>query len=135
MTDINCGTVLPPGEKQARPRILAKIFLMASGEDKIFCGPGMIKLLFAIEQNGSVRRACEGMNMSYSKGWKLLRGLEAWLGSPVAVRHQGGRGGGEAYLTNEGRKFLKKHRAFEQACQQAVEEVFDRYYHSDSSGG
>jgi molybdate transport system regulatory protein len=114
-------------EEPARPRVLAKIFLMAP-EDKVFCGPGMIKLLSAIGRNGSVRRACEEMDMSYSKGWKLLRGLEAWLGSPVAVRHQGGKGGGEAYLTEEGRKFLKKHRTFEQECQQAVEEVFERYY-------
>jgi molybdate transport system regulatory protein len=133
MTDLRGETATPSREEPARPRILAKIFLVASGEDKVFCGPGMIKLLLAIEQNGSVRRACEEMNMSYSKGWKLLRGLEAWLGFPVAVRHQGGRGGGEAYLTGKGREFLKKHRAFEQACQQAVEAVFERHY--PGSGG
>jgi molybdate transport system regulatory protein len=133
MADIHGETSLPLREKEARPRILAKIFLMDPGEDTIFCGPGMIRLLTAIERNGSVRRACEEMNMSYSKGWKLLRGLETWLGSPVAVRHQGGKGGGEAYLTEAGREFLKKHRIFEQECQKVIEEVFEQYY--TGSGG
>ncbi|MDR1893377.1 MAG: LysR family transcriptional regulator [Spirochaetales bacterium] len=111
-------------------RVLAKVFLLSPEKNKPFCGPGMIKLLQAIEKTGSVRQACEEMEMSYSKGWKLLRGLEAWLGMAITVRHQGGKGGGEALLTQEGRDFLKKHLSFEKDCQQAVENLFEQYYGS-----
>ncbi|GHV28316.1 hypothetical protein AGMMS4952_11660 [Spirochaetia bacterium] len=93
-----------------------------------FCGPGMIKLLLEIEQNGNVRNACEKMGMSYTKGWKLLGRLERWLGFSVVARQQGGKGGGEAHLTGEGTAFLEKHRAFVKECEAAVEDIFRRYY-------
>ncbi|MHB9292848.1 putative molybdate transport system regulatory protein [Hollandina sp. SP2] len=113
-------------EKRVKP--VAKVFLVTPGAEESFCGPGMIKLLTAIKQTGNVRHACEIMEMSYSKGWKLLKGLETWIGFPLTVRHQGGKGGGEAYLTDEGRAFLEKHQAFLQECQHAVQRVFERYY-------
>ncbi|GHT83506.1 molybdenum transporter [Spirochaetia bacterium] len=93
-----------------------------------FCGPGMIKLLLEIRQNGNVRDACEKMGMSYSKAWKLLDRLERWLGFTVVARQQGGRGGGEAHLTGEGAAFLEKHCAFLQECETAVGDIFNRYY-------
>ncbi|MDR2632627.1 MAG: LysR family transcriptional regulator [Treponema sp.] len=113
-------------EKKVKP--LAKVFLVTPGAEESFCGPGMIKLLMAIKQTGNVRHACETMEMSYSKGWKLLKGLETWIGFPLTVRHQGGKGGGEAYLTDKGRAFLEKHYAFLQECQKEVQHVFERYY-------
>jgi molybdate transport system regulatory protein len=99
-----------------------------TGKGKPFCGPGMIKLLLEIRRNGNVRDACENMGMSYTKGWKLLARLEAWLGFSVVIRHQGGKGGGEAHLTTEGAAFLEKHCAFSQECETAVGEIFSRYY-------
>ncbi|MDR1302616.1 MAG: LysR family transcriptional regulator [Treponema sp.] len=113
-------------EKKVKP--VAKVFLVNSDAEKCFCGPGMIKLLMAIKQTGNVRQACENMEMSYSKGWKLLKGLETWIGFPLTVRRQGGKGGGEAYLTDKGSLFLEKHQAFLQECQQAVQHVFEQYY-------
>jgi molybdate transport system regulatory protein len=113
-------------EKKIEP--VVKVFLITPGTEKSFCGPGMIKLLTAIKQTGNVRQACENMGMSYSKGWKLLKVLESWIGQPLTVRRQGGKGGGEAYLTDMGYTFLEKHQAFLEECQQTVEQVFDRYY-------
>ncbi|MDR2393852.1 MAG: LysR family transcriptional regulator [Treponema sp.] len=113
-------------EKKVKP--VAKVFLVTPGTEASFCGPGMIKLLMAIKQTGNVRQACETMEMSYSKGWKLLKGLEAWIGFPLTVRRQGGKGGGEAYLTAKGCAFLEKHQAFLRECQHAVQHVFERYY-------
>jgi molybdate transport system regulatory protein len=107
---------------------VAKVFLVSSGSEKSFCGPGMIALLIAIKETGNVRQACETMGMSYSKGWKLLKRLEAWLGFPVVIRRQGGKGGGEAYLTDKGQAFLKKHQVFLEDCQRAVQQLFADYY-------
>jgi molybdate transport repressor ModE-like protein len=108
---------------------ITKVVLSKSDQDqKLFCGPGMINLLEAIRQTGNVRDACKQMAVSYSKAWKLLRGLEAWVDFPITVRQQGGAGGGETHLTEEGLNFLKKHLEFLQDCQNAVEEVYAHYY-------
>jgi molybdate transport system regulatory protein len=88
----------------------------------------MIQLLDAIKETGNVRKACESMGMSYSKGWKLLKGLETWLEYPITVRQQGGKGGGEAHLTEEGQAFLKTQRAFEADCEAAVQKLFEKYF-------
>ena len=116
--------------KQTATIPVSKVLLFKKSDEEIFCGPGMRRLLEAILETGTVRDACAQMNMSYSKGWKLLRKLEAWLGTEAVVRHQGGHGGGEAFLTQAGLDFLKKHTAFEQECQRAVNAVFKKYYQS-----
>ncbi|MDR0563169.1 MAG: LysR family transcriptional regulator [Spirochaetaceae bacterium] len=109
---------------------MTKVFLVDSGEHKSFCGPGMISLLTAIKETGNVRQACEIMKMSYSKGWKLLKAMEGFLGFSVAVRRQGGKSGGEAWLTAQGEAFLEKHQAFVAECQNTVQQLFAHYYGS-----
>ncbi|MDR0382469.1 MAG: LysR family transcriptional regulator [Spirochaetaceae bacterium] len=108
--------------------VLKIFFASPGGHGKPFCGPGMIKLIEAIQETGNVRKACEDIQMSYSKGWKLLNLLETCLMYPVTERQQGGKGGGNARLTEAGIAFLKKYRAFEAECQEAVEKLFDSYY-------
>jgi molybdate transport system regulatory protein len=108
---------------------VVKIFFASpGGRGKPFCGPGMIKLLDNISKTGNVRQACENMNMSYSKGWKLLNAVDKWLMYPVTARQQGGKGGGEARLTEKGAEFLAKHRAFQTECEEAVNKIFTKYY-------
>ena len=73
------------------------------------------------------------MQMSYSKGWKLLKAMETYLEYPVAERKQGGKGGGEAHLTEAGLAFVERHRAFESECQRAVQRLFKKYYAAPTS--
>jgi molybdate transport system regulatory protein len=106
-----------------------KVSLIMEGERGLpFCGPGMVKLLGAINETGSVRDAVGLMGISYSKGWKLLSRLEDYLRIPVVERQQGGKGGGKSALTPEGARFLEKHTAFIADCNEAVKEVFEQYY-------
>jgi molybdate transport system regulatory protein len=108
--------------------VLKIFFATPGGHGKPFCGPGMIRLLEEIHETGNVRKACQNMEMSYSKGWKLLNSLEVCLMYPLTERQQGGKGGGNARLTEDGLAFLNKYRAFEAECQKTVGELFDRYY-------
>jgi molybdate transport system regulatory protein len=98
------------------------------GEEELCCGPGMISILEAIHKTGSVRRACARISISYSKAWKLLSTLEKWLGFSVTIRQQGGEGGGQTVISQDGLQFMKKHRKFLRDCQKAVEAVYSRYY-------
>lgn len=93
-----------------------------------FCGPGMVKLLEAVDKTGSVREAVALMGISYSKGWKLLSRLEEYLQIPVVDRQQGGKGGGKSVLTAEGAQFLEEYTAFIAECNEAVNRVFAKHY-------
>jgi molybdate transport system regulatory protein len=114
-------------DKNIQP--LVKVVLtITEGEEKLFCGPGMIAMLEAIHQTGSVRHASAYTSISYSKAWKLLQSLEKWLGFPVTIRQPGGVGGGKTLVTDEGLNFIKKHRDFLRDCQNAVESLCTQYY-------
>ncbi|GMO45762.1 MAG: hypothetical protein Ta2B_26900 [Termitinemataceae bacterium] len=106
-----------------------KIFLaMPGGRGEPFCGPGMISLLEHIAETSNVRMACEKMDMSYSKGWKLLKALESYMECPATLRRQGGNGGGDSHLTEEGAKFLKRYRDFESECNRSMNKIFTKHY-------
>ena len=76
--------------------------------EKPFFGPGTATLLRCIRECGSVFAACEKMKLSYSKGRIMLRNLERELNYPLVQLAKGGEGGGgHAWLTPEGERFLE----------------------------
>lgn len=113
-----------------RPRADVRVCI---AKEKVYWGPGVRQLLTLIESTGSVRLACQQMGMSYSKGWKLLGTLEEQVGFQVAARQQGGRGGGEAHLTAQGKALLERYSRFERACKSAVGELFRQYFAEELS--
>jgi molybdate transport system regulatory protein len=77
------------------------------GEQPFF-GPGTALLLHYIRECGSVYAACDKMKLSYSKGRNMLRKLEQELEYPLVQLTKGGAGGGgHAWLTPEGERFLE----------------------------
>ena len=102
---------------------------LAEGET-IFFGPGAEELFQLIKDTGSVRDAATKMSMSYSKAWKLIRLAEDTLDRKLVERSKGGEGGGgSAYLTEYGEKFLETYRNYSKEVQEAAEEIFRRHYH------
>lgn len=93
-----------------------------------FMGPGCRDLLKLIRENGSVRLACEAMEMSYSKAWRILNTLEAEVGYAVVSRRPGGKKGGETTLTPQGEALLARYEAYEAECREAVEAIFRRHF-------
>ena len=93
-----------------------------------FIGPGCRDLLRLIREHGSVRLACEAMELSYSKAWRILNTLEAEAGIKVLTRRQGGKSGGETTLTPEGDQLLTRFEAYEAECHQAMQHIFQRHF-------
>ena len=85
------------------PRIL--------GEEKFF-GPGIAVLLHRVEEYHSIRQATLSMGMAYSKAWAIIRRAEKELGFPLLNTTTGGKEGGGASLTAEGKAFLDKYDRF-----------------------
>ena len=77
-------------------------------EDKFF-GPGVCELLELIEQTGSLQSACTEMGLSYSKGSRMLRGIERQLGVSAVHRWTGGAGGGGGPGGHRRRREARRH--------------------------
>ncbi len=78
-----------------------------------FFGPGTARLLRQILYTGSIREACEKLNISYSKGREMIQLLETEVGKKVVIRQQGGINGGMAELTDYGKKVLYGYEQYE----------------------
>ena len=81
------------------------------GEEKFF-GPGIAALLHRVEEYRSIRQATASMGMAYSKAWAIIRRAERELGFPLLITATGGKEGGGAALTEEGRAFLDRYDRF-----------------------
>jgi N-terminal domain of molybdenum-binding protein len=96
--------------------------------EKPFFGPGSVTLLYAIEKTGSLNKACESMCLSYSKGRKMLKDIIEETGEAAIEFRHGGIGGGEARITEHGKKLLKTYEEFLEEADKAVAEIFIRHY-------
>ena len=63
-------------------------------------------LLALIDRYGSLLTAAKSLGMAYSRAWESIARLERLLGVKVVEARRGGKGGGGAKLTGEGRKLL-----------------------------
>lgn len=93
--------------------ITARLF----AEEKCY-GPGVQRLLTAVEQLHSLRSAAASMNMAYSKAWSIIRGAEQGFGYKLLVSTIGGSGGGGATLTDEARQIMA---AYDEYCRKLDE--------------
>lgn len=100
------------------------ITLRLYGEEKIF-GPGIAELLEKVDEYHSLRRATMAMGMAYSKAWSIIKTAEQSLSFPLLISKTGGRGGGGAELSEQGRRFLHAYRCFEQTVHDYADEVFE----------
>ncbi|UPW01462.1 TOBE domain-containing protein [Halorussus gelatinilyticus] len=64
-------------------------------------------LLRAVDEEGSLNRAADALDRSYSRAHQRLTALEDALG-PLVVRQRGGSGGGGSRLTDEARDLLAR---------------------------
>lgn len=87
-------------------------------------------LLSLIEETGSVRMACERMQISYSHGWNTLRTLENQMQKSIVSRNQGGAGGGNSSLTEDGKELLLQYTQYESWIREQAAEQFPTFFSS-----
>ena len=84
-------------------------------------GPGKADLLQAIDETASLTAAAARFNMSYKRGWSLVREMNAAFAEPLVETEKGGAGGGGgARLTSRGRYVLKRYRRMEADAAKAI---------------
>ena len=93
--------------------------------DSVF-DPFFAQLLEMVRMTGSLQMACHAVHISYSKGWKLVRRMEAALGFPLLARVVGGSAGGSSQLTAEGADLLHCYQQMEKEVLATAKESFER---------
>lgn len=81
-------------------------------KNESFMGIGVLWLLKGIENKGSIRKAAQEMNMSYTKACQILNKLEKSLDEVILERQKGGNSRVGTSLTEYGEKFMKSYENF-----------------------
>ena len=87
-------------------------------EEGAFLGYGRIEILEKIKQFGSIRQAALEMKMSYRQAWQLIDQMNQQAQAPLVISHRGGKGGGQAVVTELGEKAIIQFNAFNNAFQE-----------------
>ena len=114
-----------------KPRVKAWVVL----NEHVKLGDGRARLLEAIDELGSIKKAVGQMGMSYSNAWGYLRDLEAAAGFKFLDRRPGTGPGSGAHLTPKGRAFLARHWRFRHELDRALHEHFAKSFRKHGAPG
>lgn len=119
-------------EKNITVRLTARLF----AEEKCF-GPGVARLLEAVDELHSLRSAAQSMNMAYSKAWTITKKAQEALGFPLLHSVTGGRGGGGAELTPEAVRMMAAYDDYCRKLRAFADELFQEEfgYLQEENGG
>lgn len=88
-----------------------------------FLGDTRIRLLEAIEQQGSISQAAKHVPLSYKAAWDAVDAMNNLSEQPLVERSAGGRQGGGTRLTDHGRRLVALYRAVEAEYQAALDRL------------
>ncbi|RIH85776.1 ModE molybdate transport repressor domain protein [Meiothermus luteus] len=108
-------------------RIRAK-FWLESNQGGFLLGPGTLRLLLAVEEQGSLKAGARAIRLGYRTAWARLNRAEEALGFPLLERHSGGEGGGGSTLTPEALELVERYRRFLQGLEEELEARFERVF-------
>ena len=113
-------------------KLQTKIYLLDE-EGKKFMGIGVLWLLRAIEETGSLRQAAQTLSISYTKAYAMISALEAQLSLPVLERRKGGNSHAGASLTPFAREYLKTYDEFQHEIKELSVSPFSQFSDKVSS--
>ena len=86
-------------------------------------GESRVRLLEAIEAEGSITRAAKRVPLSYKAAWDALEAINNLADRPLVERSTGGRQGGGTRLTEHGRRLVAMYRAMEREQQTSLDRL------------
>ncbi len=122
------------GERRPRPRLSVAATLSLRRADAAFLGGTRIALLEAIDRLGSITKAARAAGISYKTAWDAVDAMNRVADRPLVHRAVGGRGGGGARLTDEGKDAVRMYRALQEEHRRFVAALdgrlgdVDRFY-------
>jgi molybdate transport system regulatory protein len=88
--------------------------LALRSEGRLLIGRDRIRLLEAVVEQGSITQAAQAAGFSYKAAWDAVNAINNLLPRPAFVTRSGGRHGGGAEVTEEGRRLITAFRRLEE---------------------
>jgi molybdate transport system regulatory protein len=85
----------------------SKVWLEKDG--KLLMGWGRATLLDRIDKLGSISAAARSMKLTYRNAWLWVEAMNQLAPTPLVIKSIGGPDGGNAHLTDEGRRIVKEY--------------------------
>jgi len=101
--------------------VKAKTKLWFTEDGRTVMGAGRAELLKTIDEERSLRKACQKLGISYKHAWLMLKKMNEALGEPAVVTVRGGKDQG-TFLTDLGRKLLVEYDTNKKLINEAVED-------------
>lgn len=95
-------------------KIRSRIWIETGGN--VLVGEGRIRLLKAIEKEGSLSKAAKSIDMSYRKAWILLDAINKSAKKEVVTKTVGGHQGGGTLVTPYGKKLIVAFETINRNC-------------------
>lgn len=95
-------------------KIKSRLWLEQEGESLM--GEGTLLLLKTIDEEGSLSKAAQKLNLSYKKAWKLADNLNKTSNNTIITKQIGGKNGGGMQITEYGRKLIAKFEEIRESC-------------------
>ena len=92
---------------------MTRLTIRIDFDDERHVGHGKIRLIEMIAQHGSISGAARAMGMSYRRAWLLLDEVNRMFRESVVETQLGGKGGGNARLTEFGKGLVELYRNIE----------------------
>lgn len=103
-------------------------FWLESDSGSFTLGPGTLRLLQAVAEQGSLKAGAKAVGLSYRTAWDRLRQAETSLGFALLERFSGGEGGGGSALTAEALELLERYQRFVRGVQAMLEARFQEAF-------
>lgn len=103
----------------------AKTKLWFTEKGKTVMGAGRAELLRTIDEEHSLRRAADKLEISYKHAWMMLKKMNEALREPAVITIRGGKNQG-TFLTDSGRKLLAEYETGKQLINDTIEDETSR---------
>lgn len=100
------------------PKLIPNGRIWIDTEEGPFLGYGRVELLEKVKELGSIRKAAMEMKMSYRQAWQLIDQVNHRMAGPLVLMQRGGKGGGQAVLTELGEHALSEFKRYNEAFQE-----------------
>ncbi len=103
-------------------------------DGKGIMGDGKWQILKAIDETGSLKAACDKLQLTYRRTWNDLKAIEKLTGVILLESTRGGADGGSMRLTSEGKKLIKAFDNFHARVDGLMQEHFQRMLEEIKNG-
>lgn len=95
-------------------RIKSRIWIEEG--DNVLVGEGRVRLLKAIDREGSLSKAAKAIGMSYKKAWTLMDAVNKSAKEEVVTKTVGGQKGGGTIITPYGKRLIEAFETINKNC-------------------